>query len=413
MIPRTITHAVLAALADTPVVLLNGARQTGKSTLAKHLADGAHPARYLTFDDATVLAAAQTDPDGFVRSLEGPVVLDEIQRVPHLFRAIKAAVDRDRRPGRFLLTGSANVLLLPTLSESLAGRMEVLTLWPFSQGELEERKETFVDRLFAIQQPSMAGPAQEQNDASLWQRVVRGGYPEVVARPTVGRRRAWFNAYITTILQRDVRDLANIEGLTAMPHLLALLAARAASQLNYSEVSRSSGIALSTLKRYMTLMEATFLVHPLPAWHANIGKRLVKTPKLFLGDTGLIAHLVGLNEVGIETNRTLLGALLENFVAMELTKQITWSERQPSLYYFRTQTGIEVDFVLEDAAGALVGVEVKAGASVSSSDLKGLRMLAEARPEAFRRGVVLYDGTEVVGFGPNLSAVPVQALWHG
>lgn len=411
MIPRNITHAVLEALADTPVVLINGARQTGKSTLATYLAEGVHPARYLTFDDVTVLAAAQTDPDGFVRSLEGPVVIDEVQRVPELFRAIKAAVDQDRRPGRFLLTGSANVLLLPTLSESLAGRMEVLTLWPFSQGELEGRKETFVDRLFAAHLPPVAGLAEEQTQVGLWERVVRGGYPEAVVRSTA-RRRAWFNAYITTILQRDVRDLANIEGLTAMPRLLALLAARAASQLNYSEVSRSSGIALSTLKRYMTLLEATFLVQPLPAWHTNIGKRLVKTPKLFLGDTGLAAHLVGLNEVGVETNRTLWGALLENFVAMELKKQITWSERQPSLYYFRTQTGIEVDFVLEDATGALVGVEVKAGASVSGGDLKGLRMLAEARPEAFRRGVVLYGGREVVGFEPNLLAVPVQALWH-
>ena len=197
-----------------------------------------------------------------------------------------------------------------------------------------------------------------------------------------------------------------------MPQLLALLASRVASLLNYSEVSRSSGLPLSTLKRYMTLLEATFLVQTLRAWHANIGKRLVKSPKLLLSDTGLAAQLVGLSEVDALRDRTLLGALLENFVAMELRKQITWSERQPGLYHFRLQTGREVDFVLEDASGQLVGIEVKASASVSGGDLKGLRALAEARPEAFRRGVVLYSREEVVGFDPDLHAVPIQVLWR-
>lgn len=412
MIRRNITSEVLAALADTPVVLIHGARQTGKSTLARQIAASEHPARYFTLDDATVLAATQMDPDGFVRALDGPVVIDEVQRAPELFRAIKAVVDLDRQPGRFLLTGSADVLLLPDLSESLAGRMEVITLWPFSQGELEGRAERFVDALFEAELPSLA-PEGTEKEVGLWERVLRGGYPEVVARSSSRRRRAWFNAYITTILQRDVRDLANIEGLTTLPRLLALLAARSASLVNYSEISRSSGLPLSTLKRYMTLLEATFLLRTLPAWHANIGKRLVKAPKLLLNDTGLVAQLVGLSEVRIETDRTRLGALLENFVAIELVKQITWSERQPSLYHFRLQTGREVDLVLEDATGRLVGVEVKAGASVSGSDLKGLRALAEARPEAFHRGVVLYTGEEVVSFEPNLQAVPVQAVWQG
>ncbi len=410
MIARNLTADVLAALSDSPVVLLNGARQAGKSTLARGLAEGAHPARYLTLDDATVLAAARADPDGFVQALEGAVVLDEVQRAPELFRAIKAEVDRDRRPGRFLLTGSADALLLPNLSESLVGRMEILTLWPFSQGELDGRQEGFVDALFADELPAL-GVDEPTGQVGLWERVLRGGYPEVVGRAEAKRRRAWFNAYVTTLLQRDVRDLANIEGLTAMPRLLSLLAARASATLNYAEVSRSSGLPQTTLKRYMTLLETTFLIKTLPAWHGNLGKRLVKAPKLLLTDTGLAAHLVGLGEVPPQAGQALPGALLENFVAMEVAKQIAWSAHQPSLFHFRTQTGQEIDLVLEEAAGRLVGLEVKAGTSLSRRDFKGLETLAEARPEAFRRGVVLYGGAEVVGFAPRLHAVPLRALW--
>lgn len=415
MIRRNINSEVRAALADTPVVLINGARQTGKSTLAQQVAEEGfpesdQPARYITLDDATVLSAAQADPDGFVRSLKGPVILDEVQRAPELFRAIKLEVDRDRQPGRFLLTGSADVLLLPNLSESLAGRMEVLTLWPLSQGELEGRKERFVDTLFEKELPSdlMQGG---RGEIGLWERVLRGGYPEVVSRATAKRRWAWFGAYVTTILQRDIRDLANIDGLTAMPRLLTLLAARTSSLLNYSEISRSSGLPLSTLKRYMTLLETTFLVQTLPAWSGNLSKRLVKSPKLTLCDTGLASQLLGIGEEQTKTDKGLLGPLLENFVAMELKKQITWSERQLALYHYRQQTGQEIDLVLEDAGGALVGIEVKASASVSGRDFKGIRALAEANPRKFRRGVVLYAGETTVAFDPNLVAIPIRMLW--
>ena len=410
MITRNITPVLLEALADTPVVLINGARQTGKSTLVQQLREGAHPARYLTLDDATVLAAAQADPSGFIRALEGPVVIDEVQRAPELFRAIKLEVDRNRAPGRFLLTGSADVLLLPQVSESLAGRMEVLTLWPFSQGELEGRSEGFVDVVFGEKLPAVLPRTAEEAD--LWTRVMRGGYPEVVGRPLPRRQRAWFGSYLTTILQRDVRDLANIEGLTALPRLLSLLAARASALLNYSEVSRTSGLPQSTLKRYMTLLEATFLIQTLPAWHANISKRLVKSPKLLLTDTGLAAHLVGVTSVGAEVDKTLLGGLLEDFVAMEVRKQITWSESQPALHHFRLQTGQEVDLVLEGPGGRLVGVEVKASASVSGSDFKGLNALAEIHADRFHRGLVLYDGDEVVAFSATMQAVPLRALWQ-
>lgn len=411
MYSRNIINQVLEALRDSPVVLLSGARQVGKSTLATEIAESEHPARYITLDDATVSAAARSDPDGFIAGLGQPVVLDEVQRAPELFLAIKADVDRRRSPGRFLLTGSTNVLLLPRISDSLAGRMEVFTLRPLSQGEVEGYREGFIDALFdAGQLPPLSGEGEGR--AETFRRAMKGGYPEAVRRATPARRDAWFGSYLTTILQRDVRDLANIEGLVEMPRLLSLLAARAASLVNYSEISRSTGIPQSTLKRYMALLEATYLVETLPAWAGNLGRRLVKSPKLFLGDTGLVTYLQGIDEGRFTADPGLAGPLLENFVVMELRKAAAWSRTRPSFFHYRTQTDQEVDVVMEDRAGRLVGVEVKSSATVGSSDFKGLRAFMEAVGDKFRRGVVLYTGRESVPFGSNLHALPVSALWR-
>jgi len=409
MIPRHATARLRKALADRPVVLLHGARQTGKTTLALALAAADHPARYVTFDTLTALSAARGDPAGFLAGIEGPVVLDEVQRVPDLFVAIKAAVDRDRDPGRFLLTGSANVLLVPRLSESLAGRMEIVPLWPFSQGEIERVVEGFVDAMFDEAAPALGAAAR---GVALAERVLRGGFPEAVAMGSAERRSAWFDAYLTTILGRDVRDLANIEGLTELPRLLALVAARPMALLNYAELVRSAGLAQSTLKRYFALLEAVFLVRTLRPWHANIGKRMVKTPKVMLCDSGLAAHLMGIDDARLAQDRMLLGGLLESFVAMEITKQIGWSASAPALYHFRTHEGDEVDLVLERRSGALVGIEVKSAATVTGTDFKGMRALAQAAGRRFHRGVVLYTGTEVVPFGPRLHAMPIEALWR-
>lgn len=410
MIPRHLSAAVLEALGDTPVVLLHGARQTGKTTLAKHLASGEHPRRYLTLDDVSVLSAAGQDPAGFLAGLEGPIVLDEVQRAPELFLAIKSEVDRSPAPGRFLLTGSADVLLLPRLSESLAGRMEILTLWPLSQGEITGTRESFLDVVFA--RPAPKFPANADQWSSVTARVLLGGYPPVLNRPSQERRRAWFGSYLTTTLQRDVRDLANIEDLTALPRLLSLVAARSCSLLNFAELSRSIGIPQSTLKRYLTLLETTFLVQVLPAWSANLGKRLVKSPKILLNDTGLMAHLLGLNEERLKADPMLMGPLLENFVALELRKQAAWSRTRPQAFHFRLPAGEEVDLVLEDSAGNLVGIEVKASATVTTKDFKGLRALADLAGPRFRRGIVLYTGASSIPFATNLHAVPVSALWH-
>lgn len=412
MLGRHLVGPLTSALRDRPVVLLGGARQTGKTTLARQLAAGPRRMRYLTFDDGAVLAAAHSDPAGFVAELDGPVVLDEVQRVPELFVAIKAAVDRSRKPGRFLLTGSANVLLLPRLSESLAGRMELQTLRGLSQGEFEGAREGFIDAVFARTLSDLAPSRQAQPVRDLARRVVRGGYPEPALKRSPARRAAWFRDYVTTILQRDVRELANIEGLTALPHLLAILAARTAGLLNLADISRLSGLTQTTLKRYFVLLEATFLVELLPAWHVHVEKRLVKSPKLFVADSGLAAHLVDLDAAHLLRDRTRLGPLLETFVVGELHKQAAWSRTRVRLHHFRTQAGQEVDVVLEDARGRVVGVEVKAAASLSSSDFNGLRALREAAGERFVRGVVLYGGTEAVPFGRDLHALPVEALWR-
>ncbi|MBM4319480.1 MAG: ATP-binding protein, partial [Deltaproteobacteria bacterium] len=324
MIRRNITRTLLAALADTPVVLLHGARQTGKTTLVRALAEGDHPARYMTLDHPIVLAAARSDPQGFVDGLSGAVVIDEVQRAPDLALAIKAAVDRDRSPGRFLLTGSANALHVPRLADSLAGRMEIQTLWPFSAGELAGRQEGFVDRLFSPAPAVLDAPSATEGPPLL-ERLVAGGYPEAIGRPDADRRWAWFAAYVDTILQRDVRDLANVEGLTLMPRLLALLASRSGALLNYSDLARGMRLPQTTLKRYLALLEATFLVHTVPPWSSNLGQRLVKSPRVYLSDTGLLLYLLRTDRTRLATDPTLLGHVLETFVVGELRRQATWS----------------------------------------------------------------------------------------
>lgn len=410
VIARHLAAPLVTALRERPVVLLNGARQAGKSTLATWVASGPHPATYLSFDDARTLAAARGDAAGFVDGFAGPVVLDEIQKAVDLLPAIKRSVDCDRRPGRFLLTGSADVLMLPRVSESLAGRMEILTLWPLSQGEIDGRREAFVDACFG------AAPLNEPVETDPWPRLVermlRGGYPEVVSRGADLQRDRWFDSYLTTLLQREIRDLAQVESLTALPRLLAVLAARATGLVNFAELSRSTTIPQTTLKRYVALLDLTFIIETLPAWAANLSQRLIKSPKLLLTDSGLLGHLLGLTADALLARRELAGPLLETFVAMELRKQIGWSRTRPRMFHLRTTAGREVDLVLEARGGAVVGIEVKASATVDAGDFKALRLLADATGKKFQRGVVVYAGSQSLPFGPKLHALPVSAIWR-
>jgi len=399
---------MLPALRESPVIMLIGARQTGKSTLAKILAESEDwHAQYTTLDDLTIRSAALMDPHGFISNLSLPLVIDEIQLAPELLPAIKLYIDHNRKPGQFLLTGSANVLTLPKVSESLAGRIELFTLFPLSQGELIKKKEYFIDRCFSGSLKNL--PTTAEN--AIWERVVDGGYPEVLQRADYERKQVWFRDYIATILQRDIRELAQINGLSIMPRFLELLAARVGALHNAAEVSRAMQIPQTSIKRYMSLFEATFLVHRLLPWSTNLGKRLVKTPKLYFNDTGLAAHLTGQTADALRTKSLLSGPLLENFVLDELRKQATWSQRSARFYHLRTQSGIEVDFILEAQNGDCVGIEVKAAGTVRADDFKGCQWMQDQLGDKFVAGIVLYLGKEIVPFGKKLWAMPVSAIW--
>lgn len=405
--PRFARRPLEEALADTPVVLVHGPRQCGKTTLSRMVGDAAGY-EYITFDDDVQLAAAQTDPVGFVADLPEKAVLDEVQRVPALFLALKSAVDRNRRPGRFILTGSANVLLVPKLADSLAGRMEIIRLHPLSQDELAGKPSRFIDVAFAAK---FQNRRFERLGPTLADRIATGGYPEALLRATSKRRAAWYRDYIETLVQRDVRDLARISALDALPRLLELAAGQTARLVNVAEMASAFQLSRPTIRDYVVLLERIFMLEHLPSWFSNRISRLIKTPKLHLADTGLAASLLGMDATAIYKDRAIFGQLLETFVFQELKRQASWNDRPVRFHHFRNKDGVEVDIVMEQA-GRLTGVEIKASATVTKKDFRGLRKLLETNADRFAAGVLIYDGENTVGFGENLYAVPVRAVWE-
>jgi len=405
--PRYLQPQVIGALADSPVVLIHGPRQCGKTTLARQIGD-MEGFTYLSFDDDVQRAAAQVDPVGYVADLPQRVILDEVQRVPELFTSLKASIDAQRKPGRFILTGSANVLLVPKLADSLAGRMEILRLHPMSQAELSGSPPDFLSVLFGS--AFKAGASGRRLGRLLAQRVAAGGYPAALARKTARRQAAWYRDYANTLIQRDVRELARISALDALPRLLVLAANQTACLVNVSELAAPFQVSRQTIREYVTLLSRIFLLEELPAWHNNRLSRLVKTPKLHLGDTGLACSLLGLDAEMLWSDRALFGRVLETFVFQELRKQGSWYEETLSFSHYRDKDKIEVDVIVE-SGGRLAGIEVKAGSTVTGDDFKGLRKLQEAVQKRFAAGVVLYDGDAVVPFGNKLYAVPISRLW--
>lgn len=405
MFPRHVQARIVRALADTPAVFVAGPRQAGKSTLVRQI----RPDQYLTMDRATTRAGASTDPDGFLAGVASPVALDEVQRVPDLLLALKAAIDEDRRPGRFLLTGSANVLMLPTVADALPGRMEIIELWPLSAAELEGSSRNFVDAVYGDELDQVR--SVRASSPRLLERVLRGGFPEVVQRP-VDRRPDWFESYLTAVIEREVRDLSNVGNVSELGAMIRLIAARSGSPFNLADVARDAGLSQSTARRYLGLLQAVFLVVQVPAWTTSLTTRVVRAPKQFMVDSGLAAHVLGIDFDRLISQPHLSGPLLETFVAMEVRKQIGWSRLRPGLAHFRSRRGDEVDLVLEARDGSLVGIEVKASMTVRSSDFDGLRALATLAGDRFNRGVLLHDGDEIVPFGPNLFAAPVSMLWQ-
>ena len=406
--PRYALPRLTEALADSPVVLIHGPRQCGKTTLAQ--TQGRHSKyAYLSFDDDVVRGAAQTDPAGFMSDLPQRVILDEVQRVPALFAALKIAVDRERVPGRFILTGSANVLLVPKLADSLAGRMQILRLHPLAQCELARHAPGFLDALFAGR---FKFRQSERLGGQLAQRIAAGGYPAALARPAGRRRAAWYRDYLEALVQRDVRDLARISSLDVLPRLLALAAAQTAQLFNVTALAAPFQLSRPTIGDYVTLLEQVFLLERLPPWHSNRISRLIKTPKLHLGDTGLACALLGVDATALVADRHLLGQILETFVFQELRRQASWHDEPLAFFHFRDKDGVEVDIVIERGARTLVGVEVKAAATVTAADFRGLRKLREAAGKRFVAGVVLYDGEVSVRFDEQLYAVALRALWE-
>lgn len=407
VLPRLVQASLQDSLTDTPVVLLQGPRQCGKTTLARSVAEPAGFG-YLSFDDDNLVRAARADPLGFVTDLPPKMVLDEVQRVPEIFTTLKLVVDRDRQPGRFLLTGSADVLLLPKLADSLAGRIEVIRLHPLAQVELRQQSAVFLQQLFRAEFGVVAATRMGPALADL---VVSGGFPAALTRQPA-RRRSWYQAYVQTLVQRDVRDLARIAALDVVPRLLELAAGQTAHLFNVSELASPFGLSRPTIRDYLSLLERVFLVDILPPWHVRQINRLVKTPKLHLGDTGVASALLRLDAPALYANRAVLGQLLETFVFQELRRQASGQSEPIAFYHFRHRDDHEVDIVLEQGT-ALAGVEVKASGTVRMEDFRGLKKLQEIAGDRFACGVVLYDGEVSLPFGPRLFALPMQALTCG
>lgn len=410
MFRRHAESAVEDSLQDTPVTLIMGPRQVGKSTLVMRFSTRERP--YVTLDDPHILAAARLNPGQFLVDHGTPLIVDEVQRAPELLLAVKLAVDRNRRPGMYLLTASANVLVMPKVADSLAGRMEPIDLLPLTQAEIEgQDRNPVVDRWFDPDFDARALSCDACLAADVADRILTGGFPEPVSRSSAARRDAWFAAYVRTILDRDVRDLANIDGLTQMPRLLALVASRTGDSLNVSSLSRSSGIAQTTLTRYLDLLRALFLIQTVPAWSIDRDHRFTKTPKAYVVDSGLLGHLCRADARALLADRALLGQALENFVANELQRQILTSKVRPWLMHLRTVKQKQVNFVLEAPDGRIVGIEVRPTAVVGDADVEGLRFLSELAGERFVRGIVLDLGQEARVVGPSLLALPISSLW--
>lgn len=405
--PRLIRPRLEEALEDSPVVLLHGPRQSGKTTLAQWVGRE-RGYSYYTFDDGAALAAANEDPTGFVDALPERAILDEVQKVPDLLAAIKLAVDRDRRPGRFLLTGSANLITLPRVSESLAGRMELLRLHPLAQVEIERKAARFIPRLFAGDVPSGAGERLRDEMAA---RICAGGYPAALSRKRPARRASWYRSYVEALVQRDVRDLSRIRSLDVLPRLLRMAASQTARLLDVSSLQAALGLSWRTTREYLTLLSQMFLLEELPSWHQNRMKRQIKKPRLHMGDTGLACALLEVDEKSLLLDRVLLGQLLETFVFQELRRQAAAESEPVGFFFFRTKEKHEVDVVMRRQR-KVVGVEVKAAATVRPRDFRGLVKLRDAVGPDFVIGVVLYDGELPLPFGDRLFALPLRLLWE-
>jgi predicted AAA+ superfamily ATPase len=395
------------ATQDTRVILLNGARQSGKSTLARQVAHR-HGAVWHSFDDPQTLSAAQFDPMDFVRS-DAMVAIDEVQRYPDILLPIKLRVDETPRPGAFLLTGSAHVMGLRSVPDTLPGRVETIELWPFSQGEIDQAPDGFIDELFT--DPAGLQLSSDLTKVDYAERIARGGFPEAVAR--TGRRRAAFlRNYLADLINREVTQIAEIQRGAEFRTLVQLLASQTGGLLVPANLARTTGLSKTTVSRYLAIMHEVFLTKIIPSWSPGVAARAIRTPKLAFVDSGVATQILGHDAHSLLRPGAPFGALLESFVAMELARQATWSQTDVELFHYRTKDKQEVDIVLVDRRSQVIGIEVKASSTVRGEDFRGLRHLADRLGDAFLAGVVLYTGATTVSFGERLRAMPVSTIWQ-
>jgi len=408
LVERRARPLIVEALGYSRVVFVLGARQVGKSTLAKQIVSSDHPATLVTLDDQATREAARVDPNGFIAGLRGPALIDEVQHAPDLLYAIKQAVDEDPTPGRFLLTGSANVLTAPRISESLAGRFRRIELWPLAQAEIHESADNFVECLFAGDPPRVTdAPVGREAFADV---VARGGYPAVHTL-SERQRQHWNHDYVQNIVERDLRDITSAQKLSEMPTLLRLLAANSGKLLDYRKLASDLQISDKTVRAYVELLRIVFLVHIVPAWRPGLRSRELQTPKLYLTDTGLLAQQLGVNEQRIADDDQVTGYALETFCGMEILKHQSWATQSSTLRHYRAQSD-EIDIVLEAQSGELAAIEIKARASIRERDWRVIAMLRDSHSDRFKAGVILYTGRQTIPLGDRIWAVPISGLWN-
>lgn len=408
MYKRYAKEKIVVALQDTPAVMVVGPRQCGKTTLVKQLRG--EDWVYITLDDINQLQFAKIDPVGFIRGLTAKhIIIDEVQRAPEILLPIKQIIDENRTPGRFLLTGSANALALPQVADSLAGRLEVIPLLPLAACEINGNTSTFLNKFLS---GKMLETKQVRIREQLIAKVLAGGFPEALLRKEDNRRIAWFNQYILGIIQKDIKDLGQLENLDVMPKLIQVFCNQVGSLINYTEVGNLLGLSRQTVNKYIKLLEQLFIFQELPAWHRNANKRLVKTPKAHIIDSGLLCALKRINHEKIANDPHLFGSLLESYVLCELKRLASWQDETYYFSHYRDKDQVEVDIVLETISGDVFGIEVKASATLRPQDFQGLERLKDSAGKNFRAGIILYDGDYTNCINENLFSVPIGVLWE-
>ncbi|SFV65317.1 ATPase [hydrothermal vent metagenome] len=398
MLKRVIQKEIENALKISPSLLIAGARQIGKSTIVQDM-----DREYIVMDDITQLEAVNSDPQGYIRRITKPVTIDEIQKAPHLLTPIKLYIDRERNNGDFLLIGSANVLNLKKSNESLAGRLIELTMYPFSAKEKNQDIETnFVDMLFEGDISKLkATPSQTEK---VKQFIIEGGYPLSFMMHSPKERFLWFNSYISTYIERDIRSIGELRDIDNFIRFFNVLAPRSANILNKSNIANDTKLNSATIDNYISLLEKVYQIHLLKPYYENIGKTFIKSPKVYLTDSGLSSHILGIRDEKDLENSRYKGAIYETFVFAELLKHITYSQNIMEFFYYRTQDKKEIDFIIKKQE-RILAIEVKSSYSVKQSDFKHI-IDFQKRSVYEVMGLVFYHGEKVVGFGDNRFAVP-------